>query len=174
MEVTTFRSGARLSVRPYAPDDEAAVLDLVAADRLPGQRRPRPRCSPRPWRADHRWTVAGGRNFDEREDPPGKRLEVREGGGLVAEATIGCPAAGIGVLWWISVVPTARGRGLGLALLGSALDLLAGLGAREVILYVDDDAPPGDPERDRTAANALYNRAGFTEVDRLHSFTRRP
>ncbi|MCZ7430149.1 GNAT family N-acetyltransferase [Streptomyces sp. WMMC1477] len=108
------------------------------------------------------------------EDPPGKRLEVREGGELLAEATIGRPVAGIGVLWWIGVAPPARGRGLGLALLGSALDLLAGLGAREAILYVDDDAPAGDPERDRTAANGMYDRAGFTEVDRLHSFTHRP
>ncbi|MFD7504143.1 hypothetical protein [Streptomyces sp. NPDC059850] len=48
----------------------------------------------------------------------------------------------------------------------------ARLGAHEAILYVDD-APPGDAERDRTAANAPYDRAGFTEVDRLHSFSRR-
>ncbi|WP_410540564.1 GNAT family N-acetyltransferase [Streptomyces sp. KL2] len=109
------------------------------------------------------------------EDPPGRRLEVRdEGGEVVAEATIGLPVAGIGVLWWISVAPAARGRGLGLALLGSSLDVLAGLGADQVILYVDDDAPPGDAERDRRAANRLYDRAGFTEVDRLHSFTRHP
>lgn len=110
---------------------------------------------------------------DECVDPPGKRLELREEGEPVAEATIGRPVAGTGVLWWISVVPAARGRGLGTALLGSALDLLTGLGAREAILYVDD-APADDPERDRTAANGMYDRAGFTEVDRLHSFTRRP
>lgn len=110
----------------------------------------------------------------ESDDPPGKRLEVRDGTELVAEADIGRPVAGIGVLWWISVIPAARGRGLGLALLGSALDLLAGLGAREAILYVDDDAPPDDAERDRTAANRMYDRAGFAEVDRLFSFTRRP
>ncbi|MEW2372543.1 GNAT family N-acetyltransferase [Streptomyces sp. NPDC006656] len=109
------------------------------------------------------------------QDPPGKRLEVREGGEVLAEATIGLPAAGIGVLWWIGVTPAARGRGLGLALLGSALDLLNGLGAGEAILFVDDDAPADpDPERDRTAANSLYDRASFTEVDRLHSFTRHP
>ncbi|MGD9485431.1 GNAT family N-acetyltransferase [Streptomyces sp. TRM70308] len=106
-------------------------------------------------------------------DPPGKQLQVREGGEVVAEATIGQPEAGIGVLWWISVAPTARGRGLGMGLLSTSLDLLAGLGAGEVILYVDDDAP-GDPERDRAAANALYDRAGFREVDRLFSFTRQP
>lgn len=107
------------------------------------------------------------------EAPPGKRLEVCEGGELLAEATIGRPTAGIGVLWWIGVTPAARGRGLGLALLGSALDLLKGLGAVETILFVDD-AVAGDPERDRTAANGMYDRVGFTEVDRLHSFTRRP
>jgi GNAT superfamily N-acetyltransferase len=110
----------------------------------------------------------------ETGDPPGNRLEIREGGELVAEATIGCPVAGIGVLWWISVVPAAQGRGLGLALLGSALDLLAGMGADQVILYVDDDAPPGHTERDRTAANRMYDRAGLKQVDRLFSFTRRP
>ncbi|MGW1520790.1 GNAT family N-acetyltransferase [Streptomyces sp. NPDC002287] len=107
-------------------------------------------------------------------DPPGKRLEVREGGELLAEATIGLPTAGIGVLWWIGVTPATRGQGMGLALLGSALDLLKGLGAAETILFVDDDAPTGAPERDRTAANRMYDRAGFTEIDRLHSFTRHP
>ncbi|WP_369395428.1 GNAT family N-acetyltransferase [Streptomyces sp. CG1] len=110
----------------------------------------------------------------ECEDPAGKRLEVREDGELLAEATIGRPVAGTGVLWWIGVAPPARGRGLGLALLGSALDLLKGPGASEAILFVDDDAPRRDPDRDRTAATGMYDRAGFTEVDRLHSFTRRP
>ena len=108
------------------------------------------------------------------EEPVGKRLEVRDGGELLAEATIGRPVAGVGVLWWISVAPAARGRGLGRGLLGSSLDLLQGLGAREVILFVDDDAPADDPERSRAAANRMYDRAGLVEVDRLLSFTRRP
>lgn len=107
------------------------------------------------------------------EDPPGKRLEIREGSDLLAEATIGHPVAGIGVLWWISVAPDSRRRGLGMSLLGSALDQMQGLGAEEVILYVDDDAP-GDPERSRAAATRMYDRAGFTEVDRLFSYTRQP
>jgi ribosomal protein S18 acetylase RimI-like enzyme len=97
-------------------------------------------------------------------------LQVERGGQVVAEATIGEPVDGIGVLWWIGVEPPARGEGLGLRLLGSALDLLAGLGAREVILYVDDDASDDDPERSRVAANALYERVGFVEVDRLWSY----
>ncbi|WP_049564953.1 GNAT family N-acetyltransferase [Streptomyces sp. SBT349] len=104
-------------------------------------------------------------------DPAGKRLEVREKDELLAEAVVGEPRAGIGVLWWISVEPPAQGRGLGRALLGSALDVLADLGAEQVILFVDDDAPADDP-RSRSAANRMYERAGFTEVDRLHSFLR--
>lgn len=106
-------------------------------------------------------------------DPGGKnarRLEARQDGRVVAEAVVGPPAQGTGVLWWIEVEPHARGRGLGRAMLGSALDVLTGLGATEVILYVDDDAPPGD-ERDRTAAIRLYESAGFTEIDRLYSYT---
>lgn len=106
-------------------------------------------------------------------DPGGKdarRLEARDKGRTVAEAVVGLPLQGTGVLWWIGVEPRARGRGLGRAMLGSALDVLAGLGATEAILYVDDDAPPGD-DRDRTAANALYDSAGFVEVDRLYSYT---
>lgn len=106
-------------------------------------------------------------------DPGGKnarRLEARDKGHTVAEAVVGLPLQGTGVLWWIGVEPHARGRGLGRAMLGSALDVLAGLGATEAILYVDDDAPPGD-DRDRTAANALYDSAGCVEVDRLYSYT---
>lgn len=103
-------------------------------------------------------------------DPPGWQLEVREPDGLVAEAVVGEPEHGIGVLWWISVEPRAQGRGLGRRLLGQALAVLSDAGAREVILYVDDDEPGGD--RNRTAANRLYDAAGFREIDRLHSYTR--
>ena len=64
--------------------------------------------------------------------------------------------------------PAGRGRSLGAALLGSALELLAELGARDVVRYVDDDATGGD--RDRTSADQHHERAGFSEVDRLHSY----
>ncbi|MER7112306.1 GNAT family N-acetyltransferase [Streptomyces sp. NPDC000229] len=107
------------------------------------------------------------------QDPGGKdarRLEARKGRRTVAEAVVGLPVQGTGVLWWIGVLPDVRGQGLGRAMLGSALDVLAGLGATQAILYVDDDAPPGD-ERDRTAAISLYESAGFSEVDRLYSYT---
>jgi ribosomal protein S18 acetylase RimI-like enzyme len=111
----------------------------------------------------------------ESYDPPGWQLHLRESDGtLVGEATIGRPVDGTGVLWWISTNPAHRGRGLGRRLLRQGLTRLAAEGAREVIAYVDDDAPPGDPEHDRTAANRLYDSMGFTELDRLWSFTRRP
>ncbi len=104
-------------------------------------------------------------SYRTRCDEVRRVLEVERDGQVVAEATIGDPVDGIGVLWWIGVEPAACGEGLGMRLLGAALDLLAGLGAREVILYIDDD-----PERSRAAANAMYERTGFTEVDRLWSY----
>jgi ribosomal protein S18 acetylase RimI-like enzyme len=98
-----------------------------------------------------------------------RHLRVRDDARRVlAETTIGIPHAGVGVLWWLHVEAQARGQGLGAGLLGSALDLLSGLGAQEVILYVDDDEPGAD--RDRGAANRLYDRAGFVEIDRLYSY----
>lgn len=106
----------------------------------------------------------------DKGDKDARRLEARKGRRTVAEAVVGLPVQGTGVLWWIGVLPDVRGQGLGRAMLGSALDVLAGLGATQAILYVDDDAPPGD-ERDRTAAISLYESAGFVEVDRLYSYT---
>ncbi|WP_236793274.1 GNAT family N-acetyltransferase [Amycolatopsis sp. GM8] len=97
-----------------------------------------------------------------------RELALLDGERTLAQATVGVPVAGIGVLWWISSDPDLRGRGHGRAMLGSALQLLGELGAREVILFVDDDEPGG--ERDRTAADRLYEQSGFVEYDRLHSY----
>ncbi|MEV1044488.1 GNAT family N-acetyltransferase [Streptomyces sp. NPDC049916] len=102
-----------------------------------------------------------------------QRLEVARGGRSVAEAVIGHPVQGIGVLWWIEVDEEARGRGNGRALLGSALEALRGLGATQAVLYVDDDETPGG-ERDRTATNRLHESAGFEEVDHLWCYTLAP
>lgn len=105
----------------------------------------------------------------ERTGPEEYRLTHTEGKAVLAEATIGAPAQGVGVLWWIGVTESARGRGLGRSMLGTALNALANLGATEVILFVDDDAPDGDA-RDRNAAKSLYRSAGFVEIDRLNSY----
>lgn len=104
------------------------------------------------------------------QDPPGWRIERRDADQLIGEAVVTAPVQGIGSLSWISIEASARGHGLARPLLGRALEVLWEHGAREVILYVDDDEPDG--ERDRTAANRLYDTSGFTEIDRLHSYTR--
>ncbi|MFF7202680.1 GNAT family N-acetyltransferase [Streptomyces sp. NPDC008141] len=99
------------------------------------------------------------------------RLEAHRDRRVVAEAVVGSPVQGIGVLRWIGVLPDLRGRGLGRAMLGNALGVLTECGADKVVLYVDDDAAAGD-ERDRTAAISLYESVGFAEVDRLYSYSR--
>ncbi|MFD8396725.1 GNAT family N-acetyltransferase [Streptomyces sp. NPDC059680] len=60
----------------------------------------------------------------EAATPDTRRLLVTEDGETLADATIGTPVQGTVVLWWIGVEPAARGRGLGRALLGTALDAL--------------------------------------------------
>ena len=57
----------------------------------------------------------------------------------------------------VAVAPARRGRGLARALLDLHLRRLAGLGARAVLLEVDEDNEP---------ARRLYRRAGFSEVGR--------
>jgi ribosomal protein S18 acetylase RimI-like enzyme len=153
----------------------------IGLEALPGRHRPRTHAAligrgftfEDMWRYMHRHLPApdiDAISYTTTDDGDARKLQVHDGTKLIAEATIGLPVHGIGVLWWISVEPAARGRGLGRRLLSSALDLLAGLGAKEVILYVDDDEPGGD--RDRAAANRLYDQAGFAEVDRLYSYRR--
>lgn len=78
--------------------------------------------------------------------------------------------SGTGMLSWLHVDESKRGRGLGRALLAAGLRQLAAAGARQVILYVDHDAP--GTERDRTAALGLYNAMGFETVDHLYSYER--
>jgi ribosomal protein S18 acetylase RimI-like enzyme len=134
------------------------------------------------WRYIHRrldsaWPISTSPEVDvfPSSDRAGWELMMRAPDGtLIGEATIGEPVDGIGALWWISIEPAFRGGGLGRGLLGQCLSRLVAEGAREVIAFVDDDAPPGDPERDRTPANRLYDSMGFRELDRLWSFTRHP
>ncbi|MFJ8018577.1 GNAT family N-acetyltransferase [Streptomyces sp. NPDC096339] len=113
----------------------------------------------------------GVRITPELGDDRACRLQVRMGERPVAEAVIGLPQERTGVLWWIAVMPDTRRRGLGSALLGSALDVLRSHGATAVFLYVEADSPIGG-DSDRTAATAMYRSAGFIEVDRLYSYNR--
>ncbi|MBC2908256.1 GNAT family N-acetyltransferase [Streptomyces cupreus] len=127
------------------------------------------------WRYMHRTLPAPElprltRYDTEPATPDTRRLLVTEDGKTLADATIGTPVQGTGVVWWIGVQPAARGQGTGRALLGTALHALSRMGAADVILFVDDAPPGGD--RDRTAAKALYESSGFEEIDRLYSFTK--
>lgn len=61
-------------------------------------------------------------------------------------------------------------RGVSAGLLRAALDTLIGLVAAEFVLHVDADDPGPHSARSRAAGNRLYDRVGFTEVDRLHSY----
>ena len=94
--------------------------------------------------------------------PPGEAPDTYVQGGLLNP--------GLAIISWLGVTPARRGRGLGRQLLDAMLAHLRHLGAAEVILYVDHDAPGGD--RDRSAAIALYRSSGFAEVDHLWSYER--
>ncbi|MEU3273125.1 GNAT family N-acetyltransferase [Saccharomonospora sp. NPDC006951] len=105
-------------------------------------------------------------------DPFSSELTVKGEEEITAQALIG-EWDGFGALWWIGVEEHARGRGLGRRLLGSALAALEELHATQVILLLDaaEEATEQDV-RDRTAAGALYGRAGFSEIDLLYAYTR--
>ncbi|MGY0390529.1 GNAT family N-acetyltransferase [Nocardioides sp. WG-D5] len=109
------------------------------------------------------FTVAEG------EDPQTWRI-TSEAGPDEGVVEVGLLPSGTGIVEWLHVDDAHRGRGLGRAVLSVGLRHLVSLGATEVILYVDHDAPGTD--RDRTAALALYDAAGFEVVDHLHSYER--
>jgi GNAT superfamily N-acetyltransferase len=105
------------------------------------------------------------------DDPEGWTITAAWNGRVLGEATVATPRSGVGMLCWLGVSDSERGQGLGRVLLYRALDQLRRAGARQVILYVDDDQEPGG-DRDRSAANHLYDRCGFVQIDRLISFVR--
>jgi GNAT superfamily N-acetyltransferase len=113
-----------------------------------------------------------GVQMNDTASPPGTHLEVRRHGRVLAQAVLERPIDGVGLIRRVTVAPHARGQGVGLGLLGNALDVLAGLGAHEAIVYLDETR--ADPERDPVAALRTYAACDFAEVDRLLTFTRTP
>src|SRR5262249_50398724 len=111
--------------------------------------------------ADHaeqgRWTRA---DLETREreawfDPSGFLLAFRDDR-LVGFHWTKVHPTGIGEVYVLGVAPQAQGLHLGPALLTAGLAYLAGRGAAEVMLYVDDS---------NTAAMRLYQRYGFAQYD---------
>ncbi|MDT4894555.1 MAG: mycothiol synthase [Pseudonocardiales bacterium] len=137
--------GAGITIRTFVPgQDEQAWLRLNAAAF-----------------ADH--AEQGGWRLEdlaarEREpwfDPPGFLLAERDGR-LVGFHWTKVHPDGMGEVYVLGVDPAAQGMRLGAVLLQRGLAYLAGRGAREVLLYVDDS---------NAAAMRLYERAGFHRHD---------
>ena len=85
----------------------------------------------------------------------------------IGEARIGIGSEGKGVLRWIAIEHTLRGKGHGKTLLDASLSLLITLGAKSAILYVDRD---NFENRNKGPAIRMYLGAGFKEVDKLISY----
>ncbi|MFF3166814.1 GNAT family N-acetyltransferase [Streptomyces sp. NPDC003273] len=104
--------------------------------------------------------------------PPGKRLEVHRSGRVLAQAIVERPVGGVGMIHSLTIAPDTCGPDLPLGLLGNAMDVLLGFGARETIVYLDESHD--DPEWDPATALRTYLFADFIEIDRLLTFTRPP
>ena len=106
-----------------------------------------------PWTAERFDRVASA----ALSDPEDLLLAIDDAGALVGALWTGRRAGGVGEVFNLAVDPAWGGRGVGAWLLAAGLAHLAGLGMREVILWVD---------RDNTPARSLYERAGFVERGR--------
>jgi mycothiol synthase len=95
-------------------------------------------------------------------DPAGL-LVADSGDGLLAFHWTKQHSADLGEVYVVAVDPTAQGRGLGRAVTAAGLNHLAGLGVREILLYV---------ESDNTAALATYTRLGFEHTETHVQYSR--
>ncbi len=100
----------------------------------------------------------------------GWHFSILENAREIGFVSAGALFPGIGVIWLIEVEKEHRRRGLGRKLLETAMAKLIAEGATEIILYVDDDDKAEGSERNKTAANTLYDSIGFEEIDRLYSY----
>lgn len=85
----------------------------------------------------------------ELDEPPAPRRLV---GYVTGGPARGDDEAGLGEIWAIDVDPVAQGRGVGRALMGSAMDELATRGFAEAILWVFEANTP---------ARGFYERLGW-------------
>jgi len=105
-----------------------------------------------------RVTLGSGRaEGDWRSDleHPGYRMRVADDGGRVVGFSACSLAADEWTVMHVAVVPECRRKGVGHALLGTALAEAAAQGATHAVLEV---------RRSNRAAQALYRRFGFAQV----------
>ncbi|MFD9624143.1 GNAT family N-acetyltransferase [Streptomyces virginiae] len=128
------------------------------------------------WRFLHRHLDGRGDRLyavaDVVESPglPGWQLQLRDrDGARIGEALVRLPVEGTTALQWVSLTPARRSAGN--VLLEQCLAHLADRGVREVTAILP---APVEGQPDLDAAFALHAAAGFTEVDQLHAYTRRP
>ena len=106
-----------------------------------------------------------GRMAEDWFDPAGL-LVADDGSGLVGFHWTKQHDAELGEVYVVAIDPRAQGRGLGRALTLAGLHHLAGLGLREVLLYVESDNAP---------AVRVYAGLGFAHADAdTHVQYRRP
>ncbi len=86
-------------------------------------------------------------------DPAGLLVATDERGSMLGFHWTKLHSPEVGEVYVVAVAPDAQGRGLGRTLTLAGLHHLAGLGVREILLYVESDNLP---------ARAVYERLGFS------------
>jgi ribosomal protein S18 acetylase RimI-like enzyme len=95
--------------------------------------------------------------------PPGWWLKARNDD-LAAEVVAQAPVGGTGVLWWFGADPAHADQALEREMLRQSVCLLHEHGAAETVLYAHGDPTTREP------AGAVFEAAGFEEIDRLVSY----
>jgi mycothiol synthase len=144
-----------LTIRPFDPATDLAATHAAISESFAAH------YAHVPWSLEDWTAVRVDRPWF---DPDLWRLAVSDGDGAVVGALIGVVAEGKGVVETLGVVPTRRGRGIGLALLRSSFAAFARRGVETVVLNVD--------AQNATGAVALYERAGMRVKRQYDTFAK--
>jgi mycothiol synthase len=133
-----------VTVRGFRPGDEESLLEVNAAA-----------FAQHPEQAAMDAEDLRRRMAEAWFDPAGLLLAVDGSGDLLGFHWTKRHSTDLGEVYVVGVAPAAQGRGWGRILTLAGLHHLAGLGLREVLLYVESDNRP---------ALALYTGLGFTHA----------
>ena len=142
-----------IEVRGYRPEDDAEVLRVNAAA-----------FAHHPEQGSMDAAGLAERMAEPWFDPAGL-LVAHDGDRMLGFHWTKHHDADLGEVYVVAIAPEAQGQGLGRVLTLAGLHHLAGLGVREVLLYVESDNRP---------ARKVYERLGFTHApsDTHVQFTR--